>query len=62
MRIFLLTFLCCWLCACGGSNNSDSQVSAPPATLNYDLSPSNLTLDPPPTDGKLPSDLIPPAE
>lgn len=59
MRIFIMALLCIGLCACGGSNDTTTHTTTPPANLNNDLAPA-AALDTPPTDGKLPSDLVPP--
>ena len=57
---FLLCLLSLGLSACGGSDNDSAPAVQTPASINTNISPANLTLDTPPTDGKLPNDLVPP--
>jgi hypothetical protein len=60
MRVLMSLVLCLGLYACGGSNNDSPPANKAPASINNGISPNDLTLDTPPTDGKLPNDLIPP--
>lgn len=64
-----LGVICVSLTACGGSSGDSnpaptSNANNPGAANNSaasDLNPTALSLESPPTDGKLPIDLLPPA-
>lgn len=66
-RLLSIAALCLSLAACGGDSGGDSSPSSnTPDNSNsgarLDLNPPTaLTLDTPPTTGKLPADLLPPA-
>lgn len=59
IRTIPIVTLCLWLAACNSSSDNPSDNSTDNKGL--DLNPTTATLDTPPTDGKLPSDLLPPA-
>lgn len=60
MRITITLLFSLGLCACGGSDHDSTPAVQAPASINNNINPAELTLDTPPTDGKLPNELIPP--
>ncbi len=63
LRFLSVLVLCAFVNACSNSNSNNTQT--PDTTLDplgsSELSPTTMTLDSPPTNGKLPAELLPPA-
>jgi hypothetical protein len=60
-RFLSIAALCLMATACGDASDDDSKRTTVTPTTDNGLDPTTMVLESPPTDGKLPNDLLPPA-
>ncbi len=61
IRIIAVTMWCACMAACGSDNGSQDPDERINPQANNELNPTAIALDAPPSNGKLPVELLPPA-